>query len=143
MSEKTAYEASNKELIERLMKACARAGVSNSGLCFDPGAGVDIAQMLYLKGAVLARIERQKPLFKPGARVVLKDGVSAEAKDWYAGVRLSRDKTYTIYRVWYDDNWFLSFTELLGEYPEVKCLYPAERFNPIELVEDQKTASAR
>ncbi len=57
---KTAYEASNSELVDRFIKACARAGIANSGLCIDPSAGADIVQMNYLKGAVLARLDGPK-----------------------------------------------------------------------------------
>lgn len=65
-----AYELSNEALLKEFMEACARAGVSNSGLCYSPTAGVHQDRANYFRGVVLARLEGEKPPFKPGDTII-------------------------------------------------------------------------
>ena len=124
---KTAYEALSSELVDRFMKACARAGVSNSGLCMDPSAGADIVQMNYLRGAVLARMDGQKPPFKSGKVGVKEEVVLPIRPRGYDAPCLKEKRVYTIDRVWYDGGWYLTFKEL-SNWSELKAQYPATQF---------------
>ncbi len=65
-----AYELSNEALLKEFMTACARAGTSNSGLCYDPMAGINLSQAHYLRGVALARIEGKNPPFKPEDKIL-------------------------------------------------------------------------
>lgn len=135
MAEKrvTVYELSNVELTDTFMKACARAGVSNSGLCIDPSAGADVVEMNYIKGAVLARMDGQKPPFEPETKVKIKEEVVLpEPKHYYHAPDLEGNQTYTIDRVWYDKGkWYLTFLEM-GKFSELDAQYLAERFCLVE-----------
>ena len=133
MAEKTSHEVSNVELIERFMKACARAGISNSGLCIDPSAGAQIVQMNYLRGVILARLDGQKPPFKHDMKVGVKKGavLPVRPKCYYAP-NLEGKQTYTIDRVWYDSGtWYLTFKEF-RDWNELEAQYPAEQFCVVE-----------
>jgi len=143
MAEKTAYEASNSELVDRFMEACARAGVSNSGLCIDMLAGADVVQMNYLKGAILARLDGQKPPFAPGTKVRVKDGVALPIRaKHYDAPDLKGEQTYTIDRVWYNSIWYLTFLEM-ADFSELKAQYQAERFCLAESESVAKVVPAR
>lgn len=133
MAEKTSYEVSNIELINRFGDACARAGIANSGLCIDFTAGDKIVQVNYLKGVILARLDGQKPPFEPGMKVrIKKEVVRPVPPKHYDAPNSRRGQTYTINRVWYDDGrWYLTFKEL-EQWSELKAQYPATQFCLVE-----------
>ncbi len=75
-----AYEMSNRDLLRTFTEACAEAGVSCSGIVFDPGASLVVRRFRYLEGVLLSRLDGVKPPFKPGDVVQAKDGAAADLK---------------------------------------------------------------
>lgn len=75
------YDWDNETLLKGFMRACAKAGVSGSGLCYDPFAHYDHAEALFLKGVVLAKMEGARPPFKPSDNVV----TTSERRTWPQG----------------------------------------------------------
>ena len=61
-----AYEMDNRTLLKEFWMACARAGVSGSGLVIDVAGPSNAEEARYLKGVLLARLEGKKPPFKRG-----------------------------------------------------------------------------
>ncbi|MDO8451255.1 MAG: hypothetical protein Q7S76_00110, partial [bacterium] len=60
---------SDRALLDAFARACAHAGLSNSGLTLDPLGPGWADEARYLKGVVLARLGREKPPFKQGVMV--------------------------------------------------------------------------
>ena len=111
----TAYDAPDEELMDRLIRAAATAGTATSGLCFDPAAGLHIAQMRYLKGVVLARLAGKKPPFQPDARVVTGDQDVHDSSR--QGPYLLPKFEGTVRRVLYaGGDWFLELEGIIGMY---------------------------
>lgn len=131
----TSYEISDEDLIRRFSEACARVGVSNSGLCISPGAGDDAVHARYLHGVVLARLAGKKPPYEPSQRVVVTlNGLSGYS---YRSPNLVAGSQYTIERVWYvEKSWYL---ELKGINAEV--LSPIYSVSGFELVTETVAAS--
>lgn len=63
------YNWDNETLLTKFMRACMKAGVSGSGLCFDPSAADERADAFFLKRVILARLDGQKPPFQAGDTV--------------------------------------------------------------------------
>lgn len=106
--ELTAYEVSDTQLVNSFMEAAAAAGASNSGLVFDPAAGIRSSRMHYLKGAVLARLARQIPPFKIEEKVVLADDTQPLSAHYYGDPQLQPKTEYRVKKVWYVDGvWYI------------------------------------
>jgi hypothetical protein len=109
------FEMEPRQLVNRLMDACARAGIANSGLCIDITAGIKIREAHLLKAAILAKMEGVTPPFKTGDRVRVAQSqcFSAAAEGW-EGRRIAPEETLTVRGVFYKGNggWLLEFKEI-------------------------------
>ena len=103
------YDMPNGKIIEEFMQACAKASISNSGLCIDVMAGYELERAYYLKGVVLARMDKQTPPFKSGD-VVKPKFERVPSADWWGTTQLA-DTHLKIKRVLYIGNgkWQLGF----------------------------------
>ena len=131
MKEKTSYEVSNEELVERVIKAAAQAGTSTSGLVMDIMAGTKIENLHYLKGCLLARLDDAKPTIQPSDKALLDADMVVKGCD-LCGHSLAvpelKKGEYTVNRVWYfQKKWHL---ELVGKNTRDgnMALYPADEF---------------
>ncbi len=120
MAQKSAYDLENEELLRMFMNACARAGVSGSGLVIDPSAGYELAEAHYLKGVVLARMEGKRPPFKAGDEIISESGV----RETYSTLAIPPKQKLGVRRIYYmgGDDWSVEFPEYSG-HP-----YPADKF---------------
>jgi hypothetical protein len=111
-----AYDMSNGELIDAFAQACAKSGVSNSGLCIDPWGPLHATEAYYLKGVLLARMEGLKPPLKRGDVVRSKSDQNVHSVD-YLGPSLAHDSDQTIHRINYGGNgkWLLEFFDVPRE----------------------------
>ncbi len=110
----TAYEQDNIQLLDRLINASAKAGVSQSGLIFSPMTNIDVLNLAYLKGVVLARLEGVKPPFSPQTKVEVPEGQTARGVCEQEVLEpLTR---LTVERVFYlgGGNWGFQFREKQG-----------------------------
>lgn len=110
--EKWAYEMSNRELVNDFANACARAGISGSGLVIDCAAGYNFSEMHYLRGVMLARLEGKTPPFKRDDVVEVNKDFASSINDWkYTTQKLERGTRKKIQRIHYcgGDDWQLEF----------------------------------
>jgi len=103
-------------LLGKLTAACAKAGLSNSNLVIDFGAGRDAEEVDYLQSAMLARTDQVSPPFQPGYRVKAKKKmVAPDRSNGYRRSSHPRELkgTLTIEKVFYrgDKGWALRFVE--------------------------------
>ena len=124
---RTAYEMTNEELLRAFGQACAEAGVSNSGLVIDVMGPVHASEARYLKGAVLARLDGQKPPFSRGDIVQSKSGGEVRAVG-YGGLSVT-SKPHEIFRVHYlgNEKWLLELRDI-PEATRGTPMFPAEEF---------------
>ncbi len=101
---KSAYEMDNGELIERFRSACTQLGSATS----DPRGPDRIAEVEYLEGVLLARLERQELPFKEGDTVQSKSGEPVGSLNYFG---TSVRERQMVRRVHYARNgiWFLEF----------------------------------
>ena len=120
MAQESAYNLDNEGLLKIFMNACARAGVSRSGLVIDPPAGYELAEAHYLKGVVLARMEGKRPPFKAGDEIISESGV----REGYSTLAIPPKQKLRVRCVYYkgSNNWSVEFPGLSGG------SYPAEKF---------------
>lgn len=129
MSRKWAYEYTDEELVEALIRAAAEAGFSNSGLVISPASGIHRERLNYLKGVTVARLEGESPPIKPVSVVTLKDRHSSGAEN-FRSPDAEKNKEYTVRRVCYKrSKWYLSFVE-----GDRDAKYPYENFEVVEKV---------
>ncbi len=129
----SAYDISNEELIKRLVKAAAAAGVSGSGLVYDVTAGSNSENLHYLMGVMRARLDDAgDPPFMPDQKM----RVMREVCIGYNDPTLEKGRTLTIVRVWYVFalerwKWKLQFKEV---HPQEGgwSLYEPEPFEVVE-----------
>ncbi|MBU2036631.1 hypothetical protein KJ866_00245 [Patescibacteria group bacterium] len=119
---KNPYDWDNGLLLAKFMMVCMKAGNSGNISDFGPPASDDSAQLSYLKGAVMARLEGKKPPFKPGD-----DALSCEEArplNSPASDLILPGKTMEVIRVYYSGNdlWHIEIEGHLG------LLYRAEDF---------------
>ena len=136
MSEKqeTAYDWPNEKLVEYFMDACARAGISNSGLVIDFMAGSNFDEAHYIKGIILSRLDGKTPSFKRNDVVVIKANIRTISAKQSRGPDIGHNKNFTIWRVHYDNGrWFLEFEGIRGD--RGTALYDAEKFELDKLAE--------
>lgn len=114
----TAYDDKIEVLLDRLIQASARAGVSGSGLVISASTGHDALFVQYLRGAVLARLEGVTPPFKP------QDRVRAQSTVYGCGQKtIKQDEVLTVERVFYGrGHWTLEFKEFSPFDRDGRCL---------------------
>lgn len=132
MSQKTAYDYSNEELVREFWVTCAKAGVSNSGLVIDVGAGSHMEQAQYMGGIVLSRLEGKTLPFKRGDVVRAKPEIKLVYPHQYWGSEIGSGRSYEVKRVHYyvGGKWFLEFYGVRGERGAPH--YNAENFELVE-----------
>jgi len=104
-----AYEMSNRELLSAFAEACARSGLSNSGIIMSFTGSMDAERARYLRGVLLSRLDGLKPPFKPGD-VVKPSGNGVSPVSWRHGhTPLPQDKHQKILSILYAGNgdWLL------------------------------------
>ena len=102
------------KLLSVFMNACARAGVSSSGLVIDLSGSDDLGNAHYLRGVIHARIDRATPPFHPRDRVKAKTPtVTPSPSNNWERDRRPRDikEVLTVAKVFYLGNrgWDVSF----------------------------------
>ncbi len=129
------YDLSNESLINALGKATVRAGISNSGLVISASSTDDRDYALYLRGIVLARLDKQAPPFKAGDKVVQSEtgklfSVSLGPDNNFV---LAEPKEYEVARVYYRrielprlSDWQIAFKEI--EHTGVWAVFDAAKF---------------
>ncbi len=112
------YAWDTEKLLSEFMNACARTGISNSGLVISFSAGFDHSQAHYLRGVVRARIDGVKPPIQPGDQVQPKSEAIApsQSNGWRKSIHHKRalPKTLTVNTVHYFGNgrWEFVFQEI-------------------------------
>lgn len=107
------YSWSDSRLLDEFMNACARAGVSGSGLVISLSGNSDLGKAHYLRNVLSARLNRAEPPAKPGDKVRPKSCTIAPSH--YRGGRPPLRKlpdTLTIEKIYYrGDRWEYVFEE--------------------------------
>ena len=93
---------SGEDLLNVFFRACAQAGISNSGLVMSFSASDDINEASYFKGVVLARLEGAKPPFRRDDVVRLNS--DAVVSLWNKKPSFSPDEPKKIERIYYTIN---------------------------------------
>lgn len=108
MTVKPAYEYTNAELLQRLMDASGRAGISHHPRSADHLLGSHWNEAQYLGGVVLSRMDGKTPPFKRGDLVKFKPDSKSLRVLAYWFPKSDPKGTYTVARVHYkNSNWLL------------------------------------
>ena len=108
------YRWGTEKLLNELMIACGRVGVSNSGLVISLAGGDDLSNVYYLRGVVEARIDQVMPPFHQSDRVKAKKNPLAPLRD-NRGYHHERELVgiFTVSKVFYygEGRWEINFRE--------------------------------
>jgi len=111
------YAWNTEKLLSEFMNACARTGISNSGLVISFSAETDHSRAHYLRGVVLSRIEGVRPPVQPGDQVQPKSEAitPSQSNGWKRSIHHKRalPDVLTVKTVHYfgNDRWELVFRE--------------------------------
>lgn len=123
-----AYDLSNGDILDRFMQACAKAGVSSSGLVIDFMGSTYNDLMRYYRGVLLVRLEKISPPFSVGEAVSLKDKKIPWSIDWRTSRQITdyKQKAFVVCRVTYrgESLWSLQFDGVNEPYDD------GERYTP-------------
>ena len=110
------YLWSTDQLLNEFMNACGHAGFSNSSMVISFSAGNDLSRAHYLRGIILARIDRVTPPFNPGEMVGPKDKTTSPKGNGYKRSSNPRalPKMLTVREIQYTggNSWLVEFQEI-------------------------------
>jgi len=153
LKRKSAYEISNRRLVDRLAQAAGESGAANSGLSINCTGSFKAEEARYLMGVVLARLRGLEPPVKPGDTMRQKQDRPHPPLSSHAPIEVGA--VLTVKRVHYagksvvdeEHEWLLEFKEISSHDPvlrrSVKNKFQICYFEPVEEMSEQSTQQLR